>query len=160
LCRYHYDLVRRTGSALKVNLVRTCPECGKQFDVTRRDKVYCSERCLKRGERRGRAVKVGLEPNRIREKSGSKPALKPMTEFFTNMDVWKACGGVCVQCGRHVPEDAGVLDPDGVATAWRLQPAKGGDTSLANRVLLHSRCVDEWGCRHGGKRKKGKPRVG
>jgi hypothetical protein len=160
LCRYHYDLVRRTGSAVKVELTRHCTECGRSFAIRRRDSVYCSARCRKRAQRRKGALldkgmkRVDDKPDKARPK-GEPVHISPVVEFFTSRDVWNACRGVCAECGRRVVYDVLAFDGDAMVTDWRLPLDKGGSPVLANRVLLHRRCVSDWGVRHGGKRKKG-----
>lgn len=165
LCRYHYDLVRRTGSAVKVALKRLCPECGNWFDMTRSDQKYCSARCRVHAMRhkdslRAKGFKIVDFANKPKPKNDSKPAVKPVAELFTDLDVWEARGGVCADCGEPVPRACGMFSPDAMASAWRLPLGRGGEPTLANRVLLHDRCLKHWGCRHGGKRKKGQSGVG
>jgi hypothetical protein len=162
MCRRHYDMVRLTGSAVRVERERLCPVCGRWFVLGRRDRIYDSDRCRKRAERsklpQSRGVKARLKSNRpVVRRGGKIHAVKPVVGLFTDADVWDFRKGVCAQCGGRVDLHGAPLSPDALASAWMLDLADGGSPELANRVLLHNRCVDGWErSRHGGKRKKGK----
>ena len=60
-------------------------------------------------------------------------------ELFTDADVIAECDGVCAVCGKRVDVDS--FGPDGPAFKWKVPLEKSRQATLANRLLVHNRCL-------------------
>lgn len=160
LCRKHYDSLRNNGVPVLEGRSRICPVCGGWFQLERSTKMFCSPACRLKYMRLKRKGKAPRLAKREPKAKSVKRRHTPVVEMFTDADVWRESGGVCIECGRRVELGKSPLSPDALASAWLVPLEKGGVASLDNRVLLHCRCVSIWMERgeRGRNWKKGKRR--
>lgn len=142
LCRTHYDRDRRTGSPVRMERQRPCPECHRYFLMSRSGQLFCSDRC-RVNYKRHRDYGSGLPEHpetivssrMITEADFEKPI---EVEQFTDSQVVEKCGGLCAKC--HKPVVVGSSGADGAAYVWKVPLEKSHSATLANRLLVHKRC--------------------
>ena len=143
LCRHHYDRDRYAGSPIIPFRTRLCP-IGHYFQPSRVDQIFCSGRHRSKYKRLSDKDPLKYPPNpetplfvKQVEAEDIEPDIR--VESFTDADVIAECGGVCAVCGKRV--DVGSSGPDGPAFKWKVPLEKSRQATLANRLLVHSRCL-------------------
>lgn len=147
LCRFHYDLKRRTGSVRARVMRRLCPSCGVFFAPSRKDKLFCSARCRVAWFRRrasdwrlGERPDTGLFVDEVSQSAVPVSVGSSGGVTFTDRDVVAAHGLHCRVCGKRIDVHAGLFAPLSLASQWLVPLDDGGEPVLANRVPVHYAC--------------------
>jgi 5-methylcytosine-specific restriction endonuclease McrA len=157
---------RRRLPPLRVSETRTCVACPTAFEATRRNHVYCSERCGKRtGQRRRRAGLAGprqstcdgcgtayeAKTNRTRWCSRlcanrhygnlrARQRARPSGDLYTDLEIFTRDGWVCHLCGDPVNRAVSRLHPDGATIDHLVPITRGGLDEPSNVATAHWRC--------------------
>ena len=147
MCRRHYDQWRAHGTALPKRLSRACSNCGVFFETTRRDRVFCSQKCRDAFRYRRRLnpmlqkVENPLKPVNWFDTESVEPRSSVDSKLYTLSDVYDRQDGRCDVCGGLLDRDVEPLSPEAPAPSWVLPPEQGGAIRFENRILVHRRCL-------------------
>ena len=140
-CKKHDELMKARAELMRVlyaiqekSIEKTCPCCGKSFYSEYPNKIWCSEKCRKRGKKKGRTSTI----RRRCKKYGVT-----YVPGITRDKVIERDNNICQICGKPCDSqdlswgNSGPLFP----TIDHIRPlAKGGSHTWDNVQLAHGIC--------------------
>lgn len=147
LCVRHYNAQYYHGRPVPDRLLRSCLECGGEFEAKRRSAVFCSHRCRTRWYRRvhGSGMPSGWNLSEVMRAKPSESvqvglARSIPAEFFTVDDVWAKSPSTCILCGEPLDRSLPPWDAMAGVPDWIVPPKDGGELTLENRIIVHRSC--------------------